>query len=113
MCDKNRWCSPRIRYASIRSKPELCKDLLNFFGFEREEDQVRIIPIRPIHGFPILAYDLKARCFSVDGVLADFPRLSRARPEFRLEHTPVTLEFGTLYAARGSDIVFAASPMFP
>ena len=37
MCDRNRWCTPRIRYASIRSKPELCKDLLKHFDFKEAE----------------------------------------------------------------------------
>ena len=113
MCDKNRWCSPRIRYASIRSKPELCKDLLNFFRFEKDGDSVRIVPLRQIHGFPLLEYNLKSRCFLMNGVLQDFPRMSRARPVFRLEKKRVTLAFGPLYAARGSATAFAASPMFP
>ena len=113
MCDKNRWCCPRIRYASIRSKPELCRDLLNFFKFEKEEDSVRIVPIRPIHGFPLLEYNLKSRCFSVDGELHDFPRMSREKPVFHLERKKVTLEFSPLYAAPGSGTAFGASPMFP
>ena len=113
MCDKNRWCSPRIRYASIRSKPELCKDLLNFFRFEKEGDHVRIVPLRPIHGFPLLEYDLKSRCFLVDGVLRDFPRMSRAHPAFRLEHKQVTLEFCNLYADNGNGTTSGVAQVFP
>ena len=33
--DKNRMISPRIRYASVRSKPELLKDLAHHFDTSR------------------------------------------------------------------------------
>ena len=113
MCDRNRWCCPRIRYASIRSKPELCRDLLSFFKFEKEGESVRIVPIRPIHRFPLLEYNLKTRTFHVDGVVHDFPRMSRARPEFRLVRKPVTLEFGALFVEPGSGISAVSALGFP
>ena len=31
MSDHNRWLQPRIRYASVRSKPELIRDLEDHF----------------------------------------------------------------------------------
>ena len=105
MCDKNRWCCPRIRYASIRSKPDLCADLLKFFTFELAEDGefILIRSLRPLVNFPELKYHLKSRRFWRDGQAFDAATVSRERPVFRLEKKRVTLQFGQIRAARGSD----------
>jgi len=114
MCDKNRWCSPRIRYASIRSKPELCTDILHFFTFDLLTDQrIKVTPLRRIRGFPNLEYDLKQRAFLVDGKLHDFPRISRQKPRFSLVRGPVTLLFGDMYCRHGSGKAAACALMFP
>ena len=114
MCDKNRWCSPRIRYASIRSKPELCADISNFFTFSQcSETLIAVDSKRAIRGFPNLQYDLKQRAFLVDGKTHDFPRMSRQKPRFSLLREPVTLVFGDLYCTPGSGIVSASSLGFP
>ena len=114
MCDKNRWCSPRIRYASIRSKPELCADIKTFFTFsECSETRIEVRSIRQIRGFPNLEYDLKQRAFLVDGKTHDFPRMIRQKPRFSLRREPVTLVFGDLYCTPGSGTVSAASLGFP
>ena len=113
MCDRNRWCCPRIRYASIRSKPELCEDILKFFSFIEAAEVIFICPLRTLHGFPEMEYHLKGRCFVLDGCHHDFPRLSRSKPVFQLERKRVTLEFDWGPWAPGSDTVSADAPMFP
>ena len=114
ICDKNRWCSPRIRYASIRSKPELCKDLMQHFDFvEIDNGFIRIRPRRVIRDFPDLKYHQRSRRFWMDGEPFDAARVSRERPQFQMEHKRTTLYFGTLQGARDSGIAAAASLMFP
>ena len=116
MCDKNRWTSPRIRYASIRSKPDLCQDLVKFFEFRQEENLITITPLRQIVRFPNLQYDVKSRRFFREGKPFDCARVSRRQPTFRLERKNVTLVFGTLFPAKGSlcsGTAAVASLMFP
>ena len=113
MCDRNRWCCPRIRYASIRSKPDLCNDLLKFFTFVEKERLITISPKRPIHKFPRLQYDLKVRSFLQDGKRFDFARISRQKPQFHLVRKTTTLHFGPLYGPPGSGKAAAFALMFP
>ena len=113
MCDRNRWCNPRIRYASIRSKPELCRDLLVHFSFAENGDFISISPLRKIHNFPRLQYHSKERRFWKNGRPFDAARVSRQKPVFHLERKKTTLHFGPLHGGRGSDIGVAVSAMFP
>ena len=111
LCDRRRWCSPRIRYASIRSKRELCEDLLKKFRFVEEDSIIRIVPLQTIRGFPKTChYDTKARAFFLDGKQYDMARASRKKPTFRLEHKTVELVFGPVY---GSGTAVAVASMFP
>ena len=104
MCDKNRWCCPRIRYASIRSKPDLCADLMKFFTFEACDGFILIDSHRDLPSFPDLKYHLKSRRFWKDGVAFDAATVSRERPRFRWVKKKVTLHFGQIHTVRGSDI---------
>ena len=113
MCDKNRWCSPRIRYASIRSKPELCRDLIGFFNFDWSDDMIIITPKREVPTFPELKYHVKDRLFHWNGEPFDCARVSRARPQFSHVYKEITLHFGTIQGTLGSDTCAAASLMFP
>jgi hypothetical protein len=108
MCDKNRWCCPRIRYASIRSKPDLCTDLLKFFTFEMDGEFIEIRSLRNLVNFPALKYHLKTRRFWRNGEAFDAATVSRERPCFRLEKKTVTLSFGQIRAALGSGTSVAA-----
>ena len=112
MCDKNRWCTPRIRYASIRSKPELCHDINKHFLVEGKRI-LAVTPRRPIPHFPRLDYNLETRKFLVEGVPHDFPRISRQKPQFQLERRSVTLQFGSLYTRPGSGIASVCALGFP
>ena len=113
ICDRNRWCCPRIRYASIRSKPDLCKDLIKFFEFRDEGDHIRIYPKRAIPDFPDLRYRVKQRQYYRNGQPFDCARVSREKPRFSLLRQAVTLRFGTIQGVHGSGTVAAASAMFP
>ena len=113
MCDKNRWCSPRIRYASIRSKPELCKDLVQFFTFREEGEFILIRPIRNIVAFPVLRYQVRERQFWMNGRPFDCARVSRQKPQFQMERKEVTLHFGELRCKRGNGRGAVAALMFP
>ena len=109
LCDKRRWCQPRIRYASIRSKPELCRDLVQFFDFKTDGNVIVITPKKPIKDFPDLRYDPVLRYFLLDGRRFDAAKVSRQRPQFRLERKKVVLEFGPLYAPdNGTASAFSA-----
>ena len=112
LCDKHRWCAPRIRYASIRSKPDLCHDLVKFFSFTEEGDFVYIKPLRPILNFPDLKYHLKSRRFWKDGVLFDAATVSRQKPQFHLERKTVTLQFSPVAVAPGNGTIAAAFQAF-
>ena len=95
--DRNRLFSPRIRYASVRSKPELIADikehftivqktpfLLEFRLKRRAKNSGRIPPIE---------YDLKKRHYLFEGQFYDIPRESRKKVVFSISRVPVTLHF--------------------
>ena len=114
LCDRKRWCQPRIRYASIRSKAELCADLIDYFQFQLTDKVITISPHKEIRGFPQIQYDLKLRSFLVDGLRHDFAKVSRQKPTFHLEHRTVTLVFGALHLhSKCSGTGAAVASMFP
>ena len=101
MCDRHRWCTPRIRYASIRSLP------CGFFRVQTQGDEVRIVS-----NFPDLRYNLKERRFYLDGQWFDAAKV----PVFHLERKKTVLEFGPVYAraqlgSGTASVSFAASPL--
>ena len=102
MCDRNRWCQPRIRYASIRSKPDLCHDLEKFFEFKEDGEFIQILAKRAIPNFPIISYHPGTRRFWKDGILFDAAKESRQKPRFHFERKTVTLRFGELHVAPDS-----------
>ena len=112
LCDRNNWCSPRIRYASIRSKPELIEDLIKFFRFERQEEFIQITPRHEIFGYPEMKYHIRTRRFHRDGIEYDCATKSRQKPTFRLEKKKCVLHFGTLYPLCNGRVA-AFSAMFP
>ena len=85
---------PRIRYASVRSKPELIKDIKRyFFTYEREG----ILHFKTRGGvsrsLPAIAYKFETREYLFDGEPFDVPTESRRKVEFSISHEPVTLCF--------------------
>ena len=90
--DHRRWLCPRIRYASIRSKPELLADLRHHFEEKLAGHVLTFVPRNPRLQLPEIRYDLKKKTFLFDGKLVDVPKRSRekVRVSFR---GPVTLTF--------------------
>ena len=93
--DKNRMISPRIRYASVRSKPELLKDLAHHFDTSQEGDTIMFKPRKQHHfrGVPLIKYHLGEKQYFFDGKAVNVPEQSRARPVFQIRKGPVTITF--------------------
>ena len=92
--DKNRWLGThRIRYASVRSKPELIGDLVRRFRVARRDNCLLFRAVLPIVGIPEIQYDLDRRIYLFDGRERDVPRESRKPVLFAIRHGPVTLHF--------------------
>ena len=85
---------PRIRYASVRSKPELIKDLKRYF-FTYEREGMLNFKTRAGVGsaIPPIAYRFATREYLFDGVPYDVPTESRRKVAFSISHEPVTLCF--------------------
>ena len=95
--DKRRYLVPRIRYASVRSKPELIKDLKHYF-FTYERDHILHfkrtgLVDRALSHLPDIAYDFDKKQYLFDGNVYDVPKESRKKPAFSISHVPVTLTF--------------------
>ena len=90
MSDHERWLVPRIRYASVRSKPELIQDLQNHFRVDLRDSRLVFLPLRA-RNLPSIYYCLKTRQYHLDEVPADIPRMSRKKPVFSISHKKVIL----------------------
>jgi len=90
MSDHKRWLQPRIRYASVRSKPELIQDLQGHFQVRRRGDLLQFQPLRA-QNLPDISYCLKTRKYLLDGLQVDIPRMSRKKPVFSISYEKVTL----------------------
>ena len=90
--DHRRWLCPRIRYASIRSKPELLADLRSHFEEKLVGHILEFVPRNSRLLLPVIQYDLKKKEFRFDGIFVDVPKKSRekVRVTFR---GPVTMTF--------------------
>ena len=101
--DKMRWLVPRIRYASVRSKPMLIRDLRDFYSDAREGDFVLFKPktLMRLARVPDIRYNAVTRQFLFDGEVRDLPRHSRRPILFAIRREPVTL-FGAPRYALGS-----------
>mgnify|MGYP001167545806 CR=1 FL=1 len=87
MFDQKKWITPRIRYASVRSKGELLEDLSRHFKSFAFHGVVTFVPRSK------LEYNLKERAYYLGGEKQDFPRASRSPPKFSVRKGPVTLTF--------------------
>ena len=100
--DNNRWFSPRIRYASVRSKPELIVDLKQHFVIqELRKGRLLFVPKRTVMGLPRIEYDLEDRTYLLDHRKADVPKQSRQKIRFSISHVPVTLDFSEFFEGHG------------
>ena len=87
--DKQRMFTPRIRYASVRSKPELLQDLAIHFTAIKKNDIIQFEPVRVIPGLPAIQYHLKRKKFYFDSQSVDVPTESRKRPLFQVVQGPI------------------------
>ena len=92
--DKRKWFVPRIRYASVRSKPELIKDMQRYFFTYTRGDVLHFKQRACVtRHLPAIAYDRAARSYLFDGEPFDVPVESRKSPQFSISHVPVTMHF--------------------
>ena len=90
--DHRRWLCPRIRYASIRSKPELLADLRRHFEEKLKGHVLEFVPRNPRLQLPRIQYDLKRKVFLFDGKFCDVPKKSREKVRVSFGG-PVTMTF--------------------
>ena len=91
IADRMRWFNPRIRYASIRSKPALIGDLKRHFAEFLLGPLLEFLPKHAMQQVPRIVYDLKRRKFLFDGEVMDVPKYSRERPRFSIRREKVTV----------------------
>ena len=96
--DKRRYISPRIRYASVRSKPELIRDLCRHFAVMETDGIITLEPLKTLSSceVPVIRYHLKEKHYTFDGHPVDVPRQSRERIRFQISHVPVTIHWPVL-----------------
>ena len=96
--DKRRYITPRIRYASVRSKPELIRDLERHFETICEDGVVLLKPLKSHFEVPLIRYHLKEKSYSFDGESVDVPRRSREKVLFRISREKVTIHWPVILA---------------
>ena len=96
--DKRRYITPRIRYASVRSKPELIRDLERHFVMSCESKTVILKPLRSQCEVPVIRYHLKSKSYTFDGRPVDVPRRSREKVLFRISREKVTIHWPVILA---------------
>ena len=94
LSDRLRWFSPRIRFASVRSKPCLIGDLRALYKDLRRGSKILFLPryLLPDH-VPDISYDVTRRTFLLDGKVMDVPRISREKPVFSIRREKYTMTF--------------------
>ena len=94
LSDREKWFCPRIRFASVRSKPCLIADIRSLYKDVKKGCLVVFLPrLRlPAH-VPSIAYHVKNRTFLLDGKEMDVPKISRQKPSFSIRYEKYTLIF--------------------
>ena len=94
LSDRERWFVPRIRFASVRSKPCLIADLRALYKDVRRGERILFLPRHLLHDHvPDIVYDVKLRTFLLDGKVMDVPRISREKPVFSIRYEKYTMYF--------------------
>jgi len=97
LCDRNHWLHPRIRYASIRSKPQLLSDVRKHF---RSRRKARLLLFHPVHHLPTvpkISYDFDRKRFLYDGKPIVLPPRSQEQTRFHIVRGPVVVAFPRAY----------------
>jgi hypothetical protein len=95
--DKRRMVTPRIRYASVRSKPELIADLARHFATHKVKDSIVFQPITSYLQVPKIVYHLKEKRYTFDEKPVDVPRESRAQIKFHVRKGPIVISFDEFF----------------
>ena len=95
--DKRRLVTPRIRYASVRSKPELIADLARHFATVKVRDSIVFNPITSYLQVPRIVYLLKEKRYTFDEKPVDVPRESREQIKFHVRKGPIVVSFAEFY----------------
>ena len=94
LSDRERWFAPRIRFASVRSKPCLIQDLRELYKDVRRGERVLFLPRHKLQNHvPHILYDVKRRTFLLNGKVMDVPKISRQKPVFSIRRELYTLTF--------------------
>ena len=93
LCDRNHWLHPRIRYASIRSKPQLLADVKRHFRSRRRGSLLLFHPLRRLPTVPKISYDFERKRFLYDGKPIALPIRSQEQTRFHIERGPVVVAF--------------------
>ena len=100
--DKRRWFTPRIRYASVRSKPELIKDMKRYFFTFLRGNMIHFRQRECVRQtLPEIAYNRESKTYYFDGAPYDVPVESRKKVEFSISREPVTIHFPVFPVSRG------------
>ncbi len=91
MCDRKHWLHPRIRYASIRSKPQLLADLKKHYRVRRKGKLLLFLPVLPLPVVPKIGYDFERKQFLYDGKPTSLPIRGQESTRFQVVKGPVTL----------------------
>ena len=95
--DENQWVVPRIRYASVRSKPELIEDIQRHFRASIREGRVHLLPnhckLRSLERVPPIWFDLARRRWFVRGQQLPPVRARKERLRFRIQRGRRILRF--------------------
>ena len=92
VCDRKNWVFPRIRYASVRSKPTLLRDIRDHFEETEAGSRLLLTPYRDHLRLPRVEYCFDRKAFLFDNVPIDLPKAGK--PEFRILKGPITVRFG-------------------
>ncbi len=110
VCDRKNWVFPRIRYASVRSKPTLLRDIRDHFEETQAGPLLELIPTRSYMRVPRVQYCFDRKVFLFDGVTIDLP--TAGKPEFRILKGPITVHFG-LWSPKATQLSNCEAPVAP
>ena len=96
-CDKLNWIHPRIRFASVRSKPELIEDIERNFDISKQDNFINIVPRRRSRRIPAIQYDIDLRQYLLDGVYHELQKESREQPKFSILRRKTKICFGVFH----------------
>ena len=93
LCDRNHWLHPRIRYASIRSKPQLLADIKKHFRARRKGTLLLFHQTHRLPTVPKISYHFVQKRFLYDGKPIALPTRCQEQTRFHIVRAPVVVVF--------------------